>query len=771
SEDWDGDGVPEVDKRWDFQPEQPDDAHYRGKLARIEDPTGVTDHVYDERGRVIETTLDLAGQRYTSGSRFDGLDREVLHVYPDGSSLRIHRNPRGQLAGYGDALRIEYDGDGLELERRFNTGVLQQSAYDADRRHDELVALAADGSTIEHVTWRFDGAGNVLSIQDLRPAVSSDDDRSESYEYDNLYRLSGARGSWGETRWTYSASGNLLSRTSDIAGQSASDIRYEGAAPHAITQLGARSLSYDALGRLSHDGDRSYTWNNADQLIAVSNAKGAALENDFDAAGIRRTRSETSASGERSTVHFISPWSEVKDGKLVRYIVHADRRITRLADDTGQAVTVSKPQARPSTQRHIASSALAGALAMLVAIALALGWRLRGAGKTQLRWLAPLAAVALLDACSADHDARSTQLQLAGSVTTLGEADTLLINDQLGTLLAETSASGSVRARFAAYPYGLTRHDTSSESQQYAAATRDETIGLDLMGARFYAPDLGIWTTGDPLAINDPERSASAEFATANPYAYANLNPTTASDPDGNFWHIAVGAGVGAVLGGSIEAARQYAATGRIEDWGRVSAAAAGGAVAGAIQSALPGTGAVAMLAIGGSSGAAGGLAQRLVASGGKSAGTLSDVVVDATIGGATAGVLRGASVALRNASVRPPVASGRVLGSEAAFRRQYGELGRANDLTRASLPVGRRGAPLTVASGTNAPAKIDRRHFTGHALDQMQSRGFTPTAVENAIQHGVTTPGNRAGTFQHLFDDIRVITNKDGGVITVIPR
>jgi hypothetical protein len=83
------------------------------------------------------------------------------------------------------------------------------------------------------------------------------------------------------------------------------------------------------------------------------------------------------------------------------------------------------------------------------------------------------------------------------------------------------------------------------------------------------------------------------------------------------------------------------------------------------------------MLAVGAGSGAAGGLAQRLVATGGKSAGTLSDVVVDATIGSATAGVLRGASVALRNTTARPPVASGRVLGSEGAFRRQYSALGR----------------------------------------------------------------------------------------------
>ena len=472
----------------------------------------------------------MEGQRYTSGSRFDNLDREILHAYPDGSSIRIHRNSRGQLAGYGDALRLEYDGDGLELERRFNTGVLQQSSYDADRRHDELVALAADGSTVERLKWRFDGAGNVQSLQDLRPAVSSDDDRSESYEYDNLYRLSGAQGSWGETRWTYSASGNLLGRTSNIAGQSAADIRNESPAPHAITQLGVRSLSYDALGRLSHDGDRSYTWNDADQLIAVSNASGAMLENDFDAAGIRRTRVETRASGERSTVHFISPWSEVKDGALVRYIVHADRRIARLASDTGQA-TAPQPRASPVAREHATPSVLTGALTLLAAIALALGWCLRSASKTQLRWLAPLAAVALLDACAADDNARATQLELTGSVTTLGEADTLLINDQLGTLLAETSPSGGVRARFAAYPYGVTRHDTSSESQQYAGATRDETLGLDLMGARFYAPDLGVWTAGDPLTINDPERSASAEFATVNPATAAERTPALLHAP------------------------------------------------------------------------------------------------------------------------------------------------------------------------------------------------------------------------------------------------
>ena len=33
----------------------------------------------------------------------------------------------------------------------------------------------------------------------------------------------------------------------------------------------------------------------------------------------------------------------------------------------------------------------------------------------------------------------------------------------------------------------------------------------------------------------------------------------------------------GGLIGGSVEAARQYVATGKVEDWGRVGAAAAGG--------------------------------------------------------------------------------------------------------------------------------------------------------------------------------------------------
>ena len=49
-------------------------------------------------------------------------------------------------------------------KRRFETGKLTAE----DRRRTDLHALSAAGATIEHLRWRYDSAGNLASVQDLR---------------------------------------------------------------------------------------------------------------------------------------------------------------------------------------------------------------------------------------------------------------------------------------------------------------------------------------------------------------------------------------------------------------------------------------------------------------------------------------------------------------------------------------------------------------------------------------------------------------------------
>ncbi len=88
---------------------------------------------------------------------------------------------------------------------------------------------------------------------------------------------------------------------------------------------------------------------------------------------------------------------------------------------------------------------------------------------------------------------------------------------------------------------------------------------------------------------------------------------------------------------------------------------------------------------------------------------------------------------------------------------------------------LGRSGEPLINAAIQplrNEATTISGRQFTGHALDQMQNRGFMPSVVENTISQG-TTFSTRAGTtgFYDAVNNVRVITDSASGrIVTVIP-
>lgn len=78
----------------------------------------------------------------------------------------------------------------------------------------------------------------------------------------------------------------------------------------------------------------------------------------------------------------------------------------------------------------------------------------------------------------------------------------------------------------------------------------------------------------------------------------------------------------------------------------------------------------------------------------------------------------------------------------------------------------------MDVPRGTNTPTTINDREFTGHVLDQGQGRGVPPSAVEDAIQNGTTSPGNRPSTTVHAGENgVTVVTGERGQVITVIAK
>jgi RHS repeat-associated protein len=87
-----------------------------------------------------------------------------------------------------------------------------------------------------------------------------------------------------------------------------------------------------------------------------------------------------------------------------------------------------------------------------------------------------------------------------------------------------------------------------------------------------------------------------------------------------------------------------------------------------------------------------------------------------------------------------------------------------------AKTPVGRSGNILKITT-KNSPKIINGTKFTGHALDQMQSRGIiSPYSVLDVVKNPTQIlSGSTQGTIVFIKDNLKVVTNNAGDIITVM--
>ncbi len=133
--------------------------------------------------------------------------------------------------------------------------------------------------------------------------------------------------------------------------------------------------------------------------------------------------------------------------------------------------------------------------------------------------------------------------------------------------------------------FGQTVSTEGMENQPftYTSYQRDDIAGTYFAQARQYNPEIGRfegrdWQKGEieyPLSLNE--------------YIYCGNMPFLYYDPDGEAWHIAIGAVAGLLVGAAWEAGTQVLVEGRSVrklKWKRIGAAALGGAVTGGITAA-----------------------------------------------------------------------------------------------------------------------------------------------------------------------------------------
>jgi RHS repeat-associated protein len=106
-------------------------------------------------------------------------------------------------------------------------------------------------------------------------------------------------------------------------------------------------------------------------------------------------------------------------------------------------------------------------------------------------------------------------------------------DDLLGMATLFTDAAGQVARRLAFGPYGTIRFDSAAAGAEpgprFGGQFLDDRTGLICMGRRFYDPRLGRFLTADVLAVG------AFHLDGWNRYAYAHNNPLRYTDPTGLF--------------------------------------------------------------------------------------------------------------------------------------------------------------------------------------------------------------------------------------------
>lgn len=477
-----------------------------GRITRITDESGVVERFYGKLGETVREQRLVAtdtgpAETYTTQYTFDTFGRMQSMVYPDGEVLTYAYDSGGLLRAangvkdgrsYTYVSRLEYD----KFEERafldFGNGTQNSFTFDPLDRQLTNVQAGNSAGLFQNLLYTYDNVGNVLTLSNQVPVPPPSQDGgpfTQSFGYDDLYRLTSASGSFEYepdkfNRYTFAQSydtlDNVVSKQqhhevvqppgTPITQQKTSfdnSYQYGGPRPHAPTHVGDLSYSYDANGNQTGWTDdtsgqrREMVWDEENRLQSVF-VNGHEEAYKYDADGERAIKR-----GPQGETAYINQYYSMRNRQI--------------------------------GTKHI--------------------------------FAGPVRIASKLVKRNAD------------------EKDRYFFHpDQIGSNTFVTDAAGDIYRHTEFFPTGESWVDESTNKQRtpylYAGKEFDEATGLYYFGARYYEPRTGVWQSPDP-ALGEylpnaqaqdnalPGRGGLYNPRNLNVYGYAHDNPIRDSDPDG----------------------------------------------------------------------------------------------------------------------------------------------------------------------------------------------------------------------------------------------
>jgi RHS repeat-associated protein len=478
------------------------------RIVTVADESGVEERSYGKLGEVVQTVkaaTALNGNTpkgpYTTRFQFDSFNRLLSVIYPDGETLTYGYDAGGQVKSATGLLKgvrfdylrhLGYDEFGAKARAVLGNGVETRYTYDPTSRFLAQLRTVGAGRDLQNQRYQYDLTGTLQALQNDVPVPSPSlygGPITQSFQYDDLYQLVGAQGTYryGPNKstaytlaLTYDELGNTVAKNqlhqTTNGGKTNVEKKttynwaytYGGSQPHAPTHIGDRTFSYDLNGNQTgwtsdvNGTRRTLTWNEENRLASVAD-NGQTTRFFYDSEGIR-----TNKAGPNGETIYVNRWFSVRNGAI------ASKHV--FADDARVSTKVSPDPTPPSEKVYFYQA------------------------------------------------------------------------DRLGSAQFITDETGAAYEHLEYFPSGEIWVDEHSDTQRtpylFSGKELDDETGLSYFGARYYEPRQGQWISADPIldgmlgsgSLGTAAPSVTPFRLPGLPYSYAANDPTNLTDPTGLIW-------------------------------------------------------------------------------------------------------------------------------------------------------------------------------------------------------------------------------------------
>jgi YD repeat-containing protein len=237
--------------------------------------TSVIAYAYDQHGRMTAETRTVAGVQYVLAYRYDSFGRLDQLTYPSGRTVTYGFDALGRVSGItttksGGAAQsvvsnVAYHPFGGVKGYTLGNGQTYTRGIDLDGR----ITAYTLGS--QSFALGYDGASRISFISEVGNPTNSN-----TYDYDNLDRLTNAATPTTPYAYSYDGIGNRLSRT---AGSSTHNYAYSSTTNRidSITPSSGpvRNFVFDPNGSTTADGINTYVYDVRGRMAQATSAIGA----------------------------------------------------------------------------------------------------------------------------------------------------------------------------------------------------------------------------------------------------------------------------------------------------------------------------------------------------------------------------------------------------------------------------------------------------------------------------------------------------------------